>query len=133
MRLAVSAAANICVLFGRASACAHTMKAKWRFKDFVMDVWGGMGGEASLGMMDVLRASFEPISDNVELEVIPKAGHWIADENPEWTAQRVARFLHDDDEILQEADFSALDGRTTLQVGFYGTNRNFRFGEKSEL
>jgi pimeloyl-ACP methyl ester carboxylesterase len=37
----------------------------------------GMGGEASLGLMDVLQSSFEPISDNVELDVIPKAGHWI--------------------------------------------------------
>jgi hypothetical protein len=37
----------------------------------------GMGGEASLGLESLLRDSFEPISTNLEIDVIPKAGHWI--------------------------------------------------------
>jgi pimeloyl-ACP methyl ester carboxylesterase len=37
----------------------------------------GMGGEASLGLMDALEASFKPIASNLELDIIPEAGHWI--------------------------------------------------------
>lgn len=37
----------------------------------------GLGGEASLGIPAILRSSFEPISSDLQLDVIPKAGHWI--------------------------------------------------------
>ena len=37
----------------------------------------GMGGEASLGSRDALEGTFSPISSNLELDIIPKAGHWI--------------------------------------------------------
>lgn len=37
----------------------------------------GMGGEASLGIKSILPQSFEPISSKLELDIVPKAGHWI--------------------------------------------------------
>lgn len=37
----------------------------------------GMGGEASLGLRAVLEQSYQPISTDLEVDVIPKAGHWI--------------------------------------------------------
>jgi pimeloyl-ACP methyl ester carboxylesterase len=37
----------------------------------------GMGGEASLGLEDVLKSSFESLAEDLELDIIPKAGHWI--------------------------------------------------------
>lgn len=42
----------------------------------------GMGGEASLGLEDVLRSSFEPVSDDLTIDIIPKAGHWIGTAHP---------------------------------------------------
>jgi len=33
----------------------HTNRAKWQFKPFVMDVWGGMGEEARLLVGNVIR------------------------------------------------------------------------------
>lgn len=39
----------------------------------------GMGGEASLGLESVLHQSFDPISSNVQIDIIPKAGHWIGE------------------------------------------------------
>lgn len=37
----------------------------------------GMGGEASLGLEAGLKSTFGPISTNVEIDIVPKAGHWI--------------------------------------------------------
>lgn len=37
----------------------------------------GMGGEASLGIESVIKQSYGPISSNLEIDIIPKAGHWI--------------------------------------------------------
>lgn len=39
----------------------------------------GMGGEASLGFPALLNASYSVISNNAELVIIPKAGHWIGE------------------------------------------------------
>lgn len=36
-----------------------------------------MGGEASYAPESVIRASFEPVADDLTTFVIPKAGHWI--------------------------------------------------------
>jgi hypothetical protein len=57
----------------------------------------------------------------------------IADENPGWTAERIAKFFSDDDKIPQDADLSNLEGRTTLKVGFYGTNQTAELDGRSEL
>lgn len=35
----------------------------------------GLGGEASLGLEPLLQASFAPVSANLEVDVVPKAGH----------------------------------------------------------
>ena len=37
----------------------------------------GLGGEASVGLEDVLRSTVDTISSNLELDIVPKAGHWI--------------------------------------------------------
>lgn len=38
-----------------------------------------LGGEASLGLESVLKQSFEPIASDLELDIVPKAGHWIGE------------------------------------------------------
>ncbi|KAI8650156.1 AB hydrolase-1 domain-containing protein [Fusarium sp. Ph1] len=90
----------------------------------------GMGGEASLGIRSILRQSFEPISSNLQLDIIPKAGHWIADENPRWTARRVAQFFEEDNSTLASIDLSYLEDLVTLDVGFFGTRRNLALGQQ---
>ncbi|KAI8651614.1 AB hydrolase-1 domain-containing protein [Fusarium keratoplasticum] len=90
----------------------------------------GMGGEASLGIRSILRQSFEPISSNPQLDIIPKAGHWIADENPRWTARRVAKFFEEDNSTLASIDLSYLEDLVTLDVGFFGTRRNLALGQQ---
>ncbi|RYP51203.1 hypothetical protein DL768_003409 [Monosporascus sp. mg162] len=87
-----------------------------------------MGGEASLGLGPVLEQSFEPIASDLELDIIPKAGHWIADENPEWVANRVLKFLAQDDSPLPAVDLSYLKDLVTLKVGYFGTLRNAAMG-----
>lgn len=52
----------------------------------------GLGGEASLGLESVLKQSFEPIASDLELDIVPKAGHWIGelvvvDSNLRWWMQ----------------------------------------------
>ncbi|KAH7142218.1 Alpha/Beta hydrolase protein [Dactylonectria macrodidyma] len=84
----------------------------------------GMGGEASLGIESALRQTFEPISSDVQIDIIPKAGHWIADENPKWTARRVSRFFAADESMLPSIDLSYLEDLVTLNVGYFGTNKN---------
>jgi pimeloyl-ACP methyl ester carboxylesterase len=104
----------------------------------------GMGGEASLGLKSDLLHTFNTISSNLETDTIPKAGHWIgrfsfmikrhiangfiADENPRWTAKRVAKFFGQDDGQLSEIDLGYLDDLVTLDVGSFGTRRNFALG-----
>ncbi len=36
---------------------------------------------------------FEPFADDMRLELIPGAGHFIADENPDLVAERVLAFF----------------------------------------
>jgi pimeloyl-ACP methyl ester carboxylesterase len=36
-----------------------------------------MGGEASLGIMSMLEEGWGSIAEDVELDIVPKAGHWI--------------------------------------------------------
>ncbi|KAF4980437.1 hypothetical protein FZEAL_3553 [Fusarium zealandicum] len=88
----------------------------------------GMGGEASLGIEPVLRQTFEPISSDLQIDIIPKAGHWIADENPTWVAKRVSKFFSNDTSALPSIDLSYLDNLVTLNVGYFGTRRNFALG-----
>ncbi|KAM5350961.1 hypothetical protein ACJ41O_003684 [Fusarium nematophilum] len=86
----------------------------------------GMGGEASLGLEAALKQTFGPVSSDLEIDIIPKAGHWIADENPKWTAQRVRKFFEEDGSELKSVDLSYLANLVTLDVGYYGTRRNLK-------
>ena len=54
-----------------------------------------MGGEASSGAY--MEQIWGPVTTDLVTYVIPKAGHWIGDENPEVVAERVARFLKGDE------------------------------------
>lgn len=36
-----------------------------------------LGGEASFGLESALKQFFEPIASDLEIDVVPKAGHWI--------------------------------------------------------
>ncbi|KAF5007379.1 hypothetical protein FDECE_6310 [Fusarium decemcellulare] len=85
-----------------------------------------LGGEASLAFKPVLKQLFAPVSDDLQLDVIPKAGHWIADENPKWTAHRVAKFFGEDKSPLPSVDLSHLADTVTLTVGYYGTLGNLK-------
>ncbi|RYP09974.1 hypothetical protein DL765_008243 [Monosporascus sp. GIB2] len=87
-----------------------------------------MGGEASVGTEPALKQFFEPIASDLEVDIIPKAGHWSADENPEWVANRVLKFLAGDDSPLPAVDLSYLKDLVTLKVGYFGTLRNAAIG-----
>jgi pimeloyl-ACP methyl ester carboxylesterase len=49
-----------------------------------------LGGEAALGQ---ILDEWEPVGNDVTLSVIPEAGHWISDENPEFTAAALRDFF----------------------------------------
>ncbi|RYP36759.1 hypothetical protein DL766_001795 [Monosporascus sp. MC13-8B] len=87
-----------------------------------------MGGEASVGNELALKQFFESIASDLEVDIIPKAGHWIADENPEWVANRVLKFLAGDDSALPAVDLSYLKDLVTLKVGYFVTLRNAAIG-----
>ncbi|KAK3385954.1 Alpha/Beta hydrolase protein [Podospora didyma] len=88
-----------------------------------------LGGEASLGPGASLV--FANVSTNVEADIVPKAGHWIADENPDWVAKRIARFLSKDTSPLPKIDLSYLKDRVTLTVGYFGTLGNALLASQS--
>jgi pimeloyl-ACP methyl ester carboxylesterase len=87
-----------------------------------------MGGESSFGVEGLIESLFGPLADNIEVDTVPKAGHWVADENPVWVAERVRQFFGKDNSTLPAADLSALKDKVTTKVGFYGTLRNARLG-----
>lgn len=53
-----------------------------------------------------------------------------ADENPRWTARRVAKFFEEDNSTLASIDLSYLEDLVTLDVGFFGTRRNLALGQQ---
>ncbi|KAK4214206.1 Alpha/Beta hydrolase protein [Rhypophila decipiens] len=81
-----------------------------------------LGGEASFGTS--IGAAFKGFSTDLRAEAVPKAGHWIADENPVWVANRLLKFFDEDPEPLEAVDLSWLTDKVTLQVGFLGTLDN---------
>ncbi|KAM7192088.1 Alpha/Beta hydrolase protein [Rhypophila sp. PSN 637] len=81
-----------------------------------------LGGEASFGTS--IGAAFKGFSTDLRAEGVPKAGHWIADENPVWVANRLLKFFDKDPEPLEAIDLSWLTDKVTLQVGFLGTLDN---------
>lgn len=52
----------------------------------------------------------------------------LGDENPSWTAKRVAKFFSEDKPALDKVDLSSFADQVTLQVGFFGTFRNAALG-----
>ncbi|KAI6083932.1 putative hydrolase [Hypoxylon rubiginosum] len=83
-----------------------------------------MGGEASLGLESALKQSYGSVAADLEIDIVPKAGHWIADENPTWVANRVRQFVAKDPSPLGAVDLSWFKDAVTLKVGYYGTLGN---------
>ena len=52
----------------------------------------------------------------------------LGDENPSWTARRLAKFFSEDKPALKKIDLSSFAEKVTLQVGFFGTFRNAALG-----
>ncbi|KAI9705179.1 MAG: hypothetical protein M1820_005326 [Bogoriella megaspora] len=75
-----------------------------------------LGGEASFGSRDLLRSSFSPAAKDLTVDIVPKAGHWIADENPEWVANRLLQFFGQSNASVPVVDLSYLDNTVTLQT-----------------
>ncbi|KAH8901686.1 alpha/beta-hydrolase [Thozetella sp. PMI_491] len=81
-----------------------------------------LGGEASMGV--ALELGYSAVTANLTTDIVPKAGHWIADENPTWVAGRIARFLAEDPTPLPSVNLSSLADQVTLTIGFLGTLGN---------
>jgi len=76
-----------------------------------------LGGEASLSPVSLVQQAWAGVGANLVAQVIPKAGHWIADENPLWTAERALRFFGEGERIGR-VDLGYLRDRVTLRSGF---------------
>ena len=50
-----------------------------------------LGAESGAG--DRVRTSVMQVATNVEADIVPHCGHWVADEQPEWLAERIRTFL----------------------------------------
>ncbi|UKZ76931.1 hypothetical protein TrVFT333_004646 [Trichoderma virens FT-333] len=81
-----------------------------------------MGGEASLGPF--ANQAWGDVAGNLETDVIPKAEHWIADENPAWVARRVHKFFSEESTQPLSVNLSVLNDKATLTVGYFGTLQN---------
>ncbi|RYN38378.1 hypothetical protein AA0119_g450 [Alternaria tenuissima] len=75
-----------------------------------------LGGEASFSPVTLLEEIWSQISDDFVAEAIPKAGHWIGDENPIWTGKRALQFFGRAGQI-SSINLSYLKDRVTLQGG----------------
>lgn len=51
----------------------------------------GVGGSASLGIR--VGEEMARVAERVITDVAPECGHWIPEEQPDWTAQRLIRFF----------------------------------------
>lgn len=72
-----------------------------------------MGGEASLGSPQLIEQLFSSAVQDITPVVVPKAGHWILDENPQYVARRLAQFFAEADGI-PSVDLSYLADALTL-------------------
>ena len=87
-----------------------------------------LGGESDIASVSVLQMLWGPVASNASYDIVPKAGHWLGmfgpsfqgclliklgDENPTWTANRIASFLSEDDGI-PSVDLSYLKNKVTL-------------------
>ncbi|KAK4629204.1 Soluble epoxide hydrolase [Fulvia fulva] len=93
---------------------ARTVEAKGKLQMPTL----AMGGEASFGA--VIREAWEgPYVEGLETDVIPKAGHWMGEENPVWTANRVLWFLGNASTV-PSVDLSWLEDTITIFGNFEG-------------
>lgn len=53
-----------------------------------------MGGETSL--KDGLLKQLQPVSENVRNQIVPRAGHWIPDERPDFLIEQLLAFFSSD-------------------------------------
>ncbi|KOS46063.1 hypothetical protein ACN38_g2976 [Penicillium nordicum] len=73
-----------------------------------------LGGEASFAPGDVLQQIFGSVASDLQVDVVPKAGHWVLDENPEWVADRLFKFFGEDSQGIPSVDLSFLEDQVTL-------------------
>lgn len=76
-----------------------------------------LGGEASIAPVSVLETLWGKVADNITYDIIPKAGHWFADENPEWVAARIKTFLSGAEELVPAVDLGWLNECINLSLG----------------
>ncbi|EMR65913.1 putative hydrolase or acyltransferase of alpha beta superfamily protein [Eutypa lata UCREL1] len=72
-----------------------------------------LGGESNFAPAEYLHQHYDPVGTDVQVDVIPHAGHWIGEENPQWTASRIHQFLSEGNSILS-VDLSSFVNRVTL-------------------
>lgn len=71
-----------------------------------------LAGEA--GLASFLKPVWGPIGANTTLDIVPQAGHFPADENPEWLKARINKFFDPYIPQLKKVDLSWLKNRVTL-------------------
>ncbi|KAF7191487.1 Soluble epoxide hydrolase [Pseudocercospora fuligena] len=76
-----------------------------------------LGGEASFGF--AMGEAWRDYVENLEVDVIPKSGHWMGEENPVWTAKRILRFLGNGS-TLADVIMGQLDDMITIFGNFEG-------------
>ncbi|TFA97451.1 hypothetical protein CCMA1212_010821 [Trichoderma ghanense] len=82
-----------------------------------------LGGEGSLGPF--ASQAWGNVTNHLETDIVPKAGHWIADENPVWVARRSVKFFSEESsQPPPPVDLSILNDKSTLTVGYFGTLQN---------
>ncbi|KAI1334158.1 alpha/beta-hydrolase [Xylariaceae sp. FL0016] len=87
-----------------------------------------LGGEANFSPAEYLHKHYDPVGTDVEVDVIPHAGHWIGEENPDWVADRVHQYLSKG-ESIPSVDLSSFVNRVTLRGQELGSQENFRSHE----
>lgn len=73
-----------------------------------------LGGEASIAPESTLKQLWGDIGHNTTYDVVPKAGHWIADENPGWIAGRIMEYFGSTASAMKAANLSWLKDKVTL-------------------
>jgi pimeloyl-ACP methyl ester carboxylesterase len=77
-----------------------------------------MGGEASLGRGNLLESLWKSVSEtNIDYSVVPKAGHWLGDENPLWVADYISSWINKSGDEVSTTCLKWLDAKVTLNEG----------------